>query len=123
MTRGGYLTSINSENENDMLASLIRDASSSGIGGGNAWIGLNYDRYTQSKKWVNGNPITYSKTPDSTGSNLCCIVIADRGTWRYFPCSGSDNNNREYFCRRPGGKFNIFDIIINCQSYYYLFIY
>ena len=99
MTRGGYLTSINSENENDMLASLLTQTS----GYTNSWIGLDYNRYMQSTKWVDGNPITYSSTLYLTGTSSHCIVITSAGTWRAFPCS----DRREYICRKPGGKFNL----------------
>ena len=98
MTRGGYLTSINSENENDMLAYLVTQT---GAAESNSWIGLDYNRYMQSTKWVDGNPITYSSTPDLTGTSSHCIVITGAGTWRAFPCS----NKREYICRKPGGMF------------------
>ena len=105
MTRGGYLTSINSENENDMLAYLVRQ-SHGGDRGGNAWIGLDYNRYMQSTKWVDGNPITYYSTLDSTGTNSYCIVISGTGTWRAFPCS----DGREYICRKPRGMFNLYKL-------------
>ena len=102
MTRGGYLTSINSENENDMLASLVTQTTGSGNDTrGNSWIGLDYNRYMQSTKWVDGNPITYSSILDSTGTSSHCIVISGTGTWRAFPCS----DRREYICRKPGGMF------------------
>ena len=104
MTRGGYLTSINSENENDMLASLLTQTS--GDTGLNAWIGLDYNRYMQSTKWVDGNPITYSSTPDLTGTSSHCIVITGTGTWRAFPCS----DIREYICRKPGGMYNLYKL-------------
>ena len=103
VSSGGYLTSINSVIENDMLASIVANAPGSGLGS-NAWIGLDYNSYTGSTNWVDGTPVTYSKEPDTIATNPLCFVITGSGTWRAFPC----NDERQYICKKPGGMFKLY---------------
>ena len=83
-----------------MLADL--ELKVGGSTAGNAWIGLDYNRYMLSTHWVDGSPLTYSRTVDIPGTSPNCIVITGTGTWRGFSCS----DERNYICRRPGGIFN-----------------
>ena len=80
-----------------MLADLTVKVT--GDTGYNAWIGLDYNRYMLSTNWVDGTPITYSRTADTVGTSPLCIVITGTGAWRAFSCS----DHRSYICRRSGG--------------------
>ena len=52
---GGYLTSIHSQNENEMLANLVKIQNNNDPNA-IAWIGLDYDRFNQFK-YPNSPPI------------------------------------------------------------------
>ncbi|KAI6647141.1 Receptor-type tyrosine-protein phosphatase epsilon isoform X3 [Oopsacas minuta] len=103
ITRGGHLTSINSENEDEMLQNLVKNYPGNSLGT-LAWIGLNYSSYNELSNWEDGNPLTYTKVPiinDPDG----CIGINGYGAWRSAPCSSSMDIHR--ICRKPGSAFAI----------------
>ena len=97
---GGYLTSIRSEDENEMLTNLVKIRN---IGSSNAfaWIGLDTKRYSNASTWVDGSPVTYRKSipniPDSY-----CITISIDGSWNFDTCFTS----RQYICRKTGKLIN-----------------
>ena len=97
---GGYLTSIHSEDENEMLANLVKIRN---IGDPNAftWIGLNTKRYNSASTWVDGSPVTYRKSiPDIPDSY--CVTISNTGSWNFDSCFSS----RQYICRKTGKPIN-----------------
>ena len=97
---GGYLTSIHSEDENEMLANLVK-IRNSGDSNAYAWIGLNTKRYNSASTWVDGSPVTYRKSiPDIQGSY--CITISNTGIWNFDTCFAL----RQYICRKTGKLIN-----------------
>ena len=97
---GGYLTSIRSEDENEMLTNLVKIRN---IGDSNSftWIGLDTERYSNALTWVDGSPVTYRNSiqgiPDSY-----CILISNTGSWNFDSCFSP----RQYICRKTGKLIN-----------------
>ena len=94
MTRGGYLTSIHSTVENDMLARLVSDANSNG------WIGLTLTSYAGLTSWIDGTSVDYraETVQSNTSINKYCITINGGSVWPIFTCDSS----RFYICRQRG---------------------
>ncbi|KAI6647142.1 Receptor-type tyrosine-protein phosphatase alpha [Oopsacas minuta] len=103
ITRGGHLTSINSENENEMLQNLVANYPENSLGT-SVWIGLNYSSYNESSNWEDGNPLTYTKML-IINAKEGCIAINGHGTWVSTSCSSDIDRHR--ICRKPGSAFAI----------------
>ena len=97
---GGYLTSIHSEDANEMLANLV-NTRNKGDTNANAWIGLDYKRYSDVSTWVDGSPVTYiNSLPYIEESS--CITISNTGSWTVDTCT----QTRQYICRKTGKLIN-----------------
>ena len=95
---GGYLTSIHSENENEMLANLVKIRNNINLNI-YAWIGLDAERYDDVSTWVDGSPITYLNTLQNYRKSTCITIIAS-GSWVTDTCS----TQRQYICRETGNE-------------------
>ena len=93
---GGYLTSIHSENENEMLANLVKIRNNNNVNTF-AWIGLDSKRYINASTWVDGNPVTYRGTLQSYLKSRCILIIAT-GLW----ATGMCDILRQRICRKTG---------------------
>jgi len=95
-TRGGTLPTINSQGENDYLASLIN---------GNVWLSLNDIGTEGQYRWADGSPISYASWANGQPNNYNNedgVELYPNGTWNdislhdynwvvvEIPCSGSD---------------------------------
>ena len=97
---GGYLTSIHSENENEMLANLVKISNNNHLNT-YSWIGLDAERYNDASTWVDGSPVTYINTTLNYQKSTCIIIISSR-SWTRDSCS----KKRQYICRKTGKLIN-----------------
>ena len=97
---GGYLTSIHSEDENEMLTDLVKTRNS-GDSNANVWIGLDYKRYSDVSTWVDGSPVTYRYNLTNSQESYC-ITISFTGSWTVDTCT----QTRQYICRKTGKPIN-----------------
>ena len=96
---GGYLTSIHSENENEMLANILKIHNNNDPNA-IAWIGLDYDRFNNLTTWLDGSQVTFTNnymTPQITG----CMVIISSKDWSLDRCDAI----RQFICRKTGEYF------------------
>ena len=96
---GGYLTSIHSQNENEMLANLVKIHNNNDPNAV-AWIGLDYDRINQLTTWLDGSQVTFTNNYMATQSTGCMIIRTNTG-WRLDTCS----TKRQFICRKTGEYF------------------
>ena len=96
---GGYLTSIHSENENEMLANnlKIHNNDKPGI---IAWIGLDYDRFNQLTTWLDGSLVTFTNNYMATLSTGCMTIVSNKD-WYLDRC----DHTRQFICRKTGEYF------------------
>ena len=93
--RGGDLTSITTERENNYLNTIITSSV------GNYWIGLNDRDVEGTYTWTDGTTVSYtnwSSTPsDDTNSNCVQINYAGNGMWESVNC---DMTLNAFLCKR-----------------------
>ena len=95
---GGYLTSIHSENENEMLANHLKVRTNDP--GAIAWIGFYYDRNNQSTTWLDGSLMTFTNNYMDTRSTGCMTISANKD-WYLDSC----DEMRQFICRKTGEYF------------------
>lgn len=61
---GGHLVTINSEQENNMICSMLSDNSMNCY-----WIGLSRNSVGDDWEWINGEPVTYTNWADNEPNN------------------------------------------------------
>ncbi|CAG5122281.1 unnamed protein product, partial [Candidula unifasciata] len=93
------LASINSDDENGLITSLITKNPTFAF-----WIGLN-DLYTDSLQWTDRSPLSYvswaRNEPNDNNGGESCVVMTSLGTW-------ADNNcgkSLGYVCEKWAGNF------------------
>ena len=97
---GGNLTSIHSENENEMLVNLVKIRNNNNLNT-YAWIGLDIERYSDASTWVDGSPVTYRNTTLNYLKSTCIIITPSR-SWTRDTCSHA----RQFICRKTGKLIN-----------------
>ena len=93
---GGYLTSIHSENENEMLANHLKIHNNNDPNA-IAWIGLNHKRFSTLKTWLDGSLVTFTNNYMAS-ENTDCIAIISNKDWHHDRCS----SERQFICRKTG---------------------
>ena len=96
---GGYLTSIHSENENEMLANHVKIHNNNDPNA-IAWIGLDYGRFNQLTTWLDGSLVTFTNNYTDTRSSGCMIIISNKN-WFLDRCDAI----RQFICRKTGEYF------------------